>query len=160
MVKQDIHRSFINLIASELESLTAAAKNSASMATSEAHRAESKYDTFSLESSYLARGQAMRIEELTLALQRLQALPLNDLDDTAPIRLGALIRLETSDGVKRTLFFGPAGGGEKLIADGEEIVIVTARAPLGSALLGKTVGNTFDFKIGKATQTFTVISVE
>ena len=160
MTKADIHRHFIDHISRELESLTAAAKNSASMATNEAHRAESKYDTFSLESSYLARGQAQRIEELTHALQRLQALPLNALDATSPIRLSALVRLESGDGKKRTLFFGPAAGGEKIIADSEEVVIVTARSPLGQALLGKTVGNTFDFKIGTVTHTFTVVSVE
>jgi transcription elongation GreA/GreB family factor len=160
MTKNDIHRRFIDLLASELESLTAAAKNSASMATNEAHRAESKYDTFSLESSYLARGQAKRIEELTFALQRLQALSLSEQNGTTPIRLSALVRLASDNGGKRTLFFGPAAGGEKIIADGEEVVIVTARSPLGQALVGKTVGNTFDFKIGTVTHTFTVTSVE
>ncbi len=160
MTKEDIHRNFINLLSNELESLTAAAKNSASMATNEAHRAESKYDTFSLESSYLARGQAARIEELTHALARLQALPLKAFRGTSPIQLSALVRLEAGDGKKRTLFFGPAAGGEKIISDGEEIVIITARAPLGQALLGKTVGNIFDFMIGTATHTFTVTSVD
>lgn len=160
MTKEEIHRRFIDHLANELESLTAAAKNSASMATNEAHRAESKYDTFSLESSYLARGQAKRIEELTHALERLQALPLKAFHGTAPIQLTALVRLLTSDGKKRTLFFGPAAGGEQIHVDGEEIIIMTARAPLGQALLGKTAGDTFDFKIGNATQTFTVVSVE
>ena len=130
------------------------------MATNEAHRAESKYDTFSLESSYLARGQAVRIEELTRALERLQALPLKELNGSTPIQLSALVRLDAGDGIKRTLFFGPAAGGEKIVADGEEVVLLTARAPLGQALLGKTVGDTFDFKVGKATHTFTVVAVE
>jgi len=131
------------------------------MATHEAHRAESKYDTFSLESSYLARGQSMRIAELTRALQRFQALPLTELkgEDT-PICLGTLIRLETPDGEKRTLFFGPAAGGEKIDAEGEEVVMITACAPLGQALLGKTKGNTFEFKMGKTTHAFKVVSVE
>ncbi len=160
MTKEEIHRRFIDELSRELESITAAAKNSVAMATSEAHRAESKYDTFSLESSYLARGQAMRIEELRNALEQLQALPLKALSAASPVQLGALVRLEAGDGKKRTLFFGPAAGGEQISADGEEIVIMTARAPLGQALLGKTVGATFEIKIGKATHTFTVVSVE
>jgi len=160
MTKNEIHRCFVDMLSGELEALTAAAKNSASMATSEAHRAESKYDTFSLEASYMARGQAQRVEELTYALQRLQSLPLSALSATAPVRLGALVRLASGDGAERVLFFGPAAGGEKISVDGGEVVIVTARSPLGQALLGKTAGDTFDFKIGKASHAYTVMSVE
>jgi len=160
MTKKDIHRHFIDQLSREVDSITAAAKNSVSMATSEAHRAESKYDTFSLESSYLARGQAMRLEELTHALKRWQALPLKELNDTTPIQLSALVRLEADDGKRRTLFFGPAAGGEQLRAEGEEITIVTALSPLGQAILGKTTGTTFDFKIGTVKHAFKVVSVE
>jgi transcription elongation GreA/GreB family factor len=160
MTKADIHRRFIDQLSVEVESITAAAKNSISMATSEAHRAESKYDTFSLESSYLARGQAIRLEELTYALKRLQALTLKEHNAKTPIQLSALIRLQTGEGKSRTLFFGPAAGGEQLIADDEEVTIVTARSPLGQAVLGKTVGTTFDFKIGNNTLTYKVTAVE
>lgn len=160
MTKEGLHRRFVNQLVSELETLNVAAKNSVSMATNEAHRAESKYDTFSLESSYLARGQAMRIEELAYALQRLQSLPLKTFSENAPIQLGALLRLASGDGNKRTLFFCPAAGGEQITEDGETVCIVTAQSPLGRAILGKTVGDTFDFKIGKVTQTLTVVSVE
>jgi len=158
--KDDIHRCFIDQLSREVESITTAAKNSASMATNEAHRAESKYDTFSLESSYLARGQAKRLEELAHALERLQALPLKAFTEATPIQLSAFVRLEASDGKKRALFFGPAAGGEQITVDGEEIIIVTARSPLGQAVLGKSVGETFDIKIGATTQTFKVVSVE
>ena len=87
-------------------------------------------------------------------------LQLRQLHDTSPIQLGALVRLVSSDGEKRTLFFGPAAGGEQISADGEEIVIVTAVSPLGRALLGKMAGDTFDIKIGNSTQTLRVVSVE
>ncbi len=160
MTKEDIHRRFIDQLIKEWESITAAAKNSITTATSEAHRAESKYDTFSLESSYLARGQAKRVEELKYAIERLQMLQLRQLYDTSPIQLGALVRLVSSDDKKRTLFFGPAAGGEQISADGEEIVIITAVSPLGRALLGKIEGDTLNIKIGNSNQTFRVISVE
>jgi len=160
MTKEDIHRRFIDQLIKEWESIAAAAKNSITTATSEAHRAESKYDTFSLESSYLARGQAKRVEELKYAIERLQMLQLRQLYDTSPIQLGALVRLVSSDDKKRTLFFGPAAGGEQISADGEEIVIITAVSPLGRALLGKIEGDTLNIKIGNSNQTFRVISVE
>lgn len=160
MTKADIHRRLIDQLSREVDELTAAAKNSISMATNEAHRAESKYDTFSLESSYLARGQAARLEELTHALKRLQALQLKAFTATTPVQLSALVRLESSEGQRRTLFFGPAAGGEQVKAENEEITVITALSPLGQAVLGKTVGATFEFKAGRATHTYTVVSVE
>lgn len=159
MTKHDIHRRFIDQLTSELESITAAARKSYATATSEEHRAEHKYDTFKLESSFLARGQAKRVEELTLALDRLQMLPLKKLSRTSPVQLGALVRLEADDGTTRALFFGSAAGGETIVADGEEITIVTSRSPLGQVVLGKKAGETFDLAIGPVKQTFTVRSV-
>ena len=160
MKKRDIHRLFVKRLAAELETITAAAKASFATATSDEHRAEHKYDTFKLESSFLARGQAKRVEELTTALESLQMLPLEKLHDTSPIQLGALIRLKADDGTTRVLFFGYAAGGETVVADGEEVVIVTSRSPLGQPVLGKTVGDTFEFKMGNDRHTFTVQSVE
>lgn len=160
MKKIDIHKHFIDQLTEELDSITAAAKKSIATAASDSHRAESKYDTFSLESSYLARGQAKRVEELTHALESLQMLPMKKLNDTTPIQLSALVRIEASDGEKRILFFGPAAGGEAIIVDGEEIIIVTSSSPLGQAVVGKSVGDTFDIKMGIDVQTFTVVSVE
>jgi transcription elongation GreA/GreB family factor len=100
------------------------------------------------------------VEELTNALESLRMLPLRKLHDASPIQLGALVRLDAADGGSRALFLGAAAGGERITADGEEIMIVTSRSPLGQALLGKTAGETFDIKMGTDTRTFTVVSVE
>jgi transcription elongation GreA/GreB family factor len=160
MTKKRIHQLFIKQLTAELESITAAARASFATATSDEHRAENKYDTFKLESSFLARGQAKRVEELTDALDSLRMLPLKTLNRTSPIQLGALVRLESDDGTTRALLFGSAAGGKTIVVKGEEITVVTSRSPLGQAVLGKTVGDTFDMKIGPVTQTFTVRSVE
>ena len=104
MTKTDIHHHFIAKLTAELESITAVARKTFATATSDEHRAEHKYDTFKLESSFLARGQAKRVEELASALESLQLLPLKDLDSTSPIQLSALVRLKASDGGSRTLF--------------------------------------------------------
>ena len=159
MTKKKIHQLFVAKLSAELESITAAAKNSFDVATNAEHQAKSKYDTFSLESSYLARGQAKRVEELTASLERLQMLPLKDMDEKTPIQLSALVRIEASDGEKRVLFFGPSAGGEEVTVDGEEIIIVTSSSPLGQAVLGKKVGDSFDIKMGIDAQTFTITSV-
>jgi transcription elongation GreA/GreB family factor len=160
MTKKDIHQRFIEQLTEELESITAVAKETFATATNDEHQARNRHDTFKLESSFLARGQAKRVEELTDALESFHMLPLKKLNAASPIQLGALVKLEASDKTTRNLFFCSAAGGETIIVNGEEITIVTPRSPLGEALLGKTAGNTFDIKIGFATQTYTVRSVE
>jgi transcription elongation GreA/GreB family factor len=160
MTKKGIHQRFVDQLAAELESIAAAAKKSFATATDEEHHAEGKYDTFKLESSYLARGQAKRVQELTHAVESLRLLPLRELGNSSPIQLSALVRLKSDDGGKRTLFIAAAAGGEKIVADREEVMIITSRSPLGQELLGKVAGDTFKMKIGIDTRTFTVVSVE
>ncbi|MFT5239427.1 MAG: transcription elongation GreA/GreB family factor [Candidatus Promineifilaceae bacterium] len=160
MDKFDIHQRFVDVLKGELAAITASAKDSFATATSEAHHAEGKYDTFSLESSYLARGQAKRVAELADALELFQLLPLKSLDDTSKVQRGALVRLEADDGETRTVYFGPAAGGEEISVDDETIIVLTSSSPLGAAILGKSTGDTFNLKMGIDTQSYTVTSVQ
>ena len=160
MTKNEIHQRFVEQLDAELQAITAAAKETFATATNAEHHAKSKYETFSLESSYLARGQAKRVEELKTSLERLQMLPLKAMDNTTPIQLGALVRLEADDGKTRTLFFGPAAGGETITADDEQIMILTASSPLGRAIVGKTAGHTFNISLAGEAHRFTITSVE
>jgi transcription elongation GreA/GreB family factor len=159
MTKKDIHQRFIDQLSSELESITAAARKTYATATSAEHRADNKYDTFKLEASFLSRGLAKRVADLTQALESLRMLPLKKLRDTSPIRLGALVRLKGGDGATRHLLFGTAAGGETIMVEGEEVTIVTSGSPLGQAVLGKVAGDTIYVKIGTGTQSLTVVSV-
>ena len=157
--KKIIHRLLIDHVQAELDAITDAAKKSFATATSDEHRAESKYDTFKLESSFLSRGLAKRVEELTTALESLQGLDLKKLNKHTPVQVSALIRLKSDDGKTLAIFLGPDAGGESIRVDGEEISIVSARSPLGIAVLNKLVGDTFELTTGKATTRFTVLSV-
>jgi transcription elongation GreA/GreB family factor len=58
------------------------------------------------------------------------------------------------------LYFGSAAGGETTVVGGVEITMITSRAPLGMAMLGKAVGDSFEITMGNAIQTFVVRSVE
>ncbi len=157
--KRAIHQRFIEQLTKELSAVTASAKSSFAAATDDAHRAEHKYDTFKLEESFLARGQAKRVGELTAALESLQALPLGDLPQGSPVQYGALIRLVAGDGSISTLLFGSAAGGETIEVDGEAITVVTPQSPLGQALAGKQAGEPLELKTGRAIQTFKVESI-
>ena len=160
MTKSQIHQLFIDQLAGELEGIIAATRDSIAVATSDEHRAESKYDTFSLESSYLARGQSMRVEELTLALASLRALRMDPYKPKAPVGQGALVRLKEKGGAVQTMLMSPAAGGTEVIADGETVFVVTPVSPLGRAVWGRKKGDTFDLKMGRDVKSFTVVSVE
>jgi len=160
MTKQEIHRCFVEKLAAEVASITAAAKQTIATATDKEHQARSKYETFSLESSYLARGQAKRVAELTDALERLQLLPLRQLDSSSPMQLGALLRLSSPDAPGRALFLVPAAGGEEINVEGEEIVMMTPSSPLGRAVLGRHVGDSISVSMGDSLNSFTIESVE
>ena len=159
MTKQAIHQLFVIQLEKELASITAAAKRSFATATSDQHRAESKYDTFQLEASFLARGQAKRVGELTEALESLREMPVQALPKGSPVQFGALVRLQADNGTTRTLLFASAAGGETIVAGKEEITIITSGSPLGQALTGKKAGETVQVKIGSKLQTFEVLRV-
>jgi transcription elongation GreA/GreB family factor len=59
----------------------------------------------------------------------------------------------------RTLLFGSAAGGETIGVDGEDITVVTSGSPLGQAVMGKTVGDRIEIRIGNTAHTYTVESV-
>jgi hypothetical protein len=160
MTKKEIHQRFIDQLSKELEHITEATKNSIAIATNDEHNAEGKYDTFSLETSYLARGQAKRVEELTDALDRLRHMPLKELNASTPIQLSALVRLKAANGDIRTLFFAPAGGGEEIEHGTELVTIVTPISPLGRAIVGKKVGTRVEFQMGIDQETLTIQSIE
>lgn len=128
-------------ISADLALFAAAAKKAHEAATHEENIPDNKYDTLSLEASYLAQGQANRAQELRLALHAYQSLSLQRFEEDQPIRLTALVTLEADDGEQRVIFLGPEEGGLKIPLASEEIMVITAGSPLGSELIGKYLGD-------------------
>lgn len=159
MTKTEIHQRFITQVQAELDAISDAAKRTFATATNEAHRAESKYDTFQLESSFLSRGLSKRVEELTRMLTDLQGLPIYELNNESTVQDSALVRLRAQDGKILTIFLTAEAGGETLQADGEEICMLSASSPLGQAVYGKRVGERVVVRSGKAERSYTVLSV-
>ncbi|HJV34832.1 GreA/GreB family elongation factor [Geomonas sp.] len=131
----------MNRLSADLAVFSAAAKTAHEAATHEENIPDNKYDTLSLEASYIAQGQANRAQDLRRALQAYQSLELQEFDDDSPIRLTALVRLEAEDGEEKILFIGPQEGGLKLTVHGEEVMVITPASPLGSELIGKSTGD-------------------
>src|SRR5438067_3659419 len=131
-------------LAADLDVLERAHQATREAATHEEAKPENDKDTRALEQSYLARGQALRIEELRAGVADVTAMALRDFSGGDPAALGALVTVE-EDGDESRLFLAPQGGGNRL-RDGE-VQVVTPRSPLGQALLGKRAGDECEVKL-------------
>jgi transcription elongation GreA/GreB family factor len=129
------------VLQAELASLTQAAQGSFAAATDPDSRAENKYDTRTLEASYVARGQARRVAELQEAVQAFTALAVTAATADTTIQVGALVTLQAPWGEEHFLL-GPLAGGTEIEIDGQTIVVITPASTLGQKLVGRRAGET------------------
>jgi transcription elongation GreA/GreB family factor len=145
--KQDVLDQILSVLSTELASLTRAAQGAFAAATDPDSKAENKYDTRTLEASYVARGQAQRVAELQEAVRAFGALSGSALEPGAAITLGALVSLETPE-ERAHYFLGPFAGGTEIVHEGKEIVIITPASALGQKLIGRREGETIALRPG------------
>jgi transcription elongation GreA/GreB family factor len=145
-------------LAEVVEHMTAIAESTRKGATHAEAKPENDKDTRALEQSYLARGQAMRVEELLEQLQVLRFLPLRVYGEDDPIAAGALIRLESEHG-DRCLFLVPHGGGIELTVDGCEIQVITPQSALGALVLGRALGDEVELRVRGGAREYAIAAV-
>lgn len=160
MNKTAVYRLMLEKLAIDLDVLQRAAQTAYEAATHEENVAENKYDTLGLEASYLATGQARRVEEIRQALKNCQAMTLAPYNAAQGIQVGALVNLEAENGSAQWLFLAPDAAGLKLSHDGHSITVITPRSPLGAALLGKQLDDEVQINVSGATQLFTVCATD
>lgn len=139
MNKQILHQLIINALEAVLDTANKAARQAHETATHVETVAENKYDTFGLEASYLASGQAKRVLQAEQDLRCFRNLPLKNFDEHNEIGFGAYIELTDSQAHKMQLFLSPVAGGISIDYEGKHIAVVTAEAPLGKKLLGASI---------------------
>lgn len=159
MNKQQVLQRIIEKLEVDLDIAVRAAQTAYETATHEENIAENKYDTLGLEASYLAAGQARRVEEIRQSLTLYQNLVLKPFDETRGIQSGDLIALESASGVGQHLFLGPDAAGLKITVDDTLITVITAKAPLGQNLLGKFDGDEVEVSVNGSRQSFEITRV-
>ncbi|WP_460122656.1 GreA/GreB family elongation factor [Pseudomonas sp. S2_C03] len=159
MNKTTVHQLIIDRLKIDLDVAERAAQTAYETATHEENVAENKYDTLGLEASYLATGQARRMEEIRQSLTLCQNLTLQAYDDQRGIEVGALLGLEDETGREQWLFLAPDAAGLKVDLVGQLITVITPRSPLGKSLLGKFEGDEVEIVVAGARQQFSVTEV-
>ncbi len=157
--KQSVLELIIARLVIDLDVAQRAAQTAYETATHEENIAENKYDTLGLEASYLAAGQARRVEEIRQSLVLFQNLSLRPFDEQRGIQVGDLLNLEAGNGSQQQLFLGPDAAGLKIYLGDVLITVITTRAPLGQNLLGKAEGDVVEIIINGARQSFEVTQV-
>ena len=160
MNKHSVHALILDKLQADLDIAQRAAQTAYETATHEENIAENKYDTLGLEASYLAAGQAKRVEEIRQALALCQNMALRPYDESTGIQVGTLLGLEDEQGRQQWLFLAPDGAGLKVQLVGQPITVITPRSPLGKSLLGKFEGDEVDISVAGARQHFTVTEVK
>lgn len=119
----------------QLERLSRAAQEAHAAATDPGSKAEGKYDTRSLEASYLAAGQARQVDELAASVRTFDSLTLPDFGMEDAIDAGALVEVELH-GESSWYLLVPTSGGTVISHDGLEITLLTPASALYQKLLG------------------------
>ena len=157
--KEFIRQGILRQLRIEHQNAIRSARVAHEAATNDESKAENKYDTRGLEASYLAEGQSRRVAELEDALAVYEKIELIQFDDDTPVRITALVTLEDEHEDSQDLFIGPLSGGLKIKSNEREYLLVTPNAPLGSALIGKRVGDEVTINTPGSTRHYEIINI-
>lgn len=155
-VKRALRDELVAALTAQLATARAAHAAAVEGATHGEARAENDKDTRGLEQSYLARGQAQRVEELVTALAAIETMAWRDFSGGEVIDLGALVTAE-EDGAEQRFLLAPRGGGITLPG---AVQVVTPRSPLGRALVKARAGDTVEVQRPGGVRDLTIVAVE
>jgi len=158
MNKPSLVRALVSLLEQDIARATQAAQRTREGAVHEEARPENDKDTRALEASYLARGQAQRVVDLEQESKLLAFMSMRDFGARDAIDLGALIELE-SDESRKWYFLAPGAGGRSLVHEGVEIDVITPQAPLGRALIGRTLGDDFELRAAGRVRELSIVDL-
>jgi transcription elongation GreA/GreB family factor len=153
--KQTLKAELIRGIEKQLEAAERAHRATVEAATHEEAKPENDKDTRALEQSYVARGQAQRVEELRSNLALVQRMAVHPFAKGAPVSLGATVVAE-EQGRTLVLYLAASGGGMVLQ---NHVQVITPQSGLGRALLGKEVGDECEAHVAGRVRGLTVVHV-
>jgi len=143
--KATVHQALLEHLRVQVGKMAELARDTASAVTHEDNRSEGSKDMRATEQSYIARGQAMRTEELADALGRLEAFEPPSYQGR-PLGAGALVKAEVEgESEARWLYVIAWGAGTELSIANHRVMVITPSSPVGRLLMGKEAGDVFEF---------------
>ena len=156
--KNAIVEKIIAALAAELEGYARSARAAREYAADEQSKAENKYDTRGLESSYLANGQSRQAAEVLHAMEQYKSLTVREFAPEEPINIGAVVELERK-GERIAYFLGPSAGGTEIESEGGAVMVVTPQSPIGRQLVGRKRGERLQNQFGATADCYVIVAV-
>ncbi len=158
--KQALRAEIVRRLEGERDTLAAAQKATSEGVTHEDVKPEGDKDTRATEASYLARGQAKRVAELSADTEKVRAMALRSFSSADAVTISALVDLADDDGKSLgPLFLAPAGGGMHLEVGDAAVRVITPQSPLGRALIGARLGDFVEVARAGRTEELEVLAV-
>ena len=156
--KNAIIEKIIAALAAELEGYARSARAARADAADDQSKAENKYDTRGLESSYLANGQSRQAAEVMQAMQQYESLALRKFAPEEAISIGAVVELKRK-GERIFYFLGPSAGGTEIESGGNAVLVITPQSPIGRQLIGRKRGERLQILFGGMADSYTIVEV-
>ena len=145
----------------ELDTMVQGAKAAHEAATHEESQPEDKHDTFAIESSYLAAGQAARALEIKTFIDEYKS-HLEKAGSKTPSNVraepGMLVKLKSSGRIFYT-FFAKHGGGVQVTLGNESLTVTTPESPLGDSILDSKAGDEIEIDTRNGTREYKILEV-
>jgi transcription elongation GreA/GreB family factor len=155
--KEQLRDELTRVLRADLEAHERAHGAAREAATHEEARPENDKDTRALEQSYLARGEAARVEQLRAALAHVQSMRVHAFSDGEPAGLGALVTLEEGEAVL-VVWIAPHGGGCRLA--GGRVQVVTPQSALGRAIVASKADDDIAVAVAGRVRELRIVRVE
>jgi len=155
MQKREVLQSIIVQLQADLSVLEEAVNLARDTATHADCLGSSKYETMGLEASYLAQGQGIRLLEVERALQYFTDLPL--VPSHGVVGLSSLFVLQDEQGNMQRLWLASEAGGLKVQCGDALITVITPKAPLGRAVMGKAMHDSVEVNIAGELRSYEVV---
>ncbi|MBC86165.1 MAG: hypothetical protein CL677_03210 [Bdellovibrionaceae bacterium] len=157
--KNKITQALIEELKREFKTLADGATEAREAAISEESKPENKYDTRSLEASYLAGAQAKRAKELRQIITQFEKLVPKTFQEGDWIESTALIHVLIDDNEKRWFFLTAQKGGMRVMVDGQMIYTLSLNSPLGRKFVKKMSGDEVEFEAGGSLRVYSIEGV-
>ena len=158
-------KQIANTILAMLEQNLVVAKKERDVAQQEANShigaMESRYDTFKEEAQYLVSACNRQIEALNMDIANLSSFIINSsllIEKSSKISVGSFVKIIDDEKVF-CIFILPVGGGLETEIDGEKVKILTVKAPMIKAILGKTCGEV-SFDVDSKKRTIRILEIQ
>ncbi len=158
MEKQQIVDAILLALEEKLSIARSSTQRAIDAATDEETIPEHKYDTLALEASYLAHGQALRVQESESELSLMRHFKVRSFEQQA-IAVGAYVELEDDDGKAKHFFIAPCAGGLEVACLEKRIYLLTTQSPLGKLLKGKYEGDEVELRIADKSIHYDIVTV-